>query len=81
MYKGYLKYRTVKDVNVRGLLAAYLADSYRAGNGRVAWRRVVAAYRRGDVDKRFAGETGPFGKSYLQSLRRFLTKLGYLKAR
>src|SRR4051812_11998690 len=79
MYKGYLRYRT-KDVNVRGLLAAYLADSYRAGNGRVAWRRVVAAYRRGDVDKRFAGETGPFGKSYLQSLRRFMKKLGYLKA-
>src|SRR3954469_10668166 len=74
MYKGYLRYRT-KDVNVRGLLAAYLADSYRAGNGRVAWRRVVAAYRRGDVDKRFAGETGPFGKSYLQSLRRFMKKL------
>jgi hypothetical protein len=81
MYKGYLRYRTAKDVNVRGLLAAYLADSYRAGNGRVAWRRVVAAYRRGDVDKKFAGDTGPFGKSYLQSLRRFLKKLGYLRTK
>jgi len=79
MYKGYLRYRKVKDVNVRGLLAAYLADSYNAGNGRVAWRRVVAAYRRGDVNRKFAGDLGPFGKAYLQSLRRFLTKLGYLR--
>jgi hypothetical protein len=81
MYKGYLKYRTAKDVNVRGLLAAYLADSYNAGNGRVAWRRVVAAYRRGEVDKRFAGETGPFGNAYLKSLRSFLKKTGYLRSK
>ena len=80
MYKGYLHYRKVKDVNVRGLLAAYLADSYNAGNGRVAWRRVVAAYRRGDVDKKIPGDVGPHGKAYLQSLRRFLKKLGYLRA-
>jgi hypothetical protein len=81
MYKGYLHYRKVKDVNVRGLLAAYLADSYNAGNGRVAWRRVVAAYRRGDVDKKIEGDVGPHGKAYLQSLRRFLKKLGYLRAK
>src|SRR3954468_3582815 len=81
MYKGYLRYRKVEDVNVRGLLAAYLADSYNAGNGRVAWRRIVAAYRRGDVSKKFAGEAGPYGKAYLTSLRRFLKKLGYLRAK
>jgi hypothetical protein len=81
MYKGYLHYRKVKDVNVRGLLAAYLADSYNAGNGRTAWRRVVAAYRRGDVNRKFAGDVGPHGKAYLQSLRRFLKKLGYLRAK
>src|SRR3954454_14267328 len=77
MYKGYLHYRKVKDVNVRGLLAAYLADSYNAGNGRTAWRRVVAAYRRGDVSKKIPGDAGPHGKAYLQSLRRFMKKLGY----
>jgi hypothetical protein len=80
-YKGYLRYRKVKDANVRGLLAAYLADSYNAGNGRVAWRRVVAAYRRGDVNKKFAGDAGPHGKAYLTSLRKFLKKLGYLRAK
>jgi hypothetical protein len=78
-YKGYLHYRKVKNVNVRGLLAAYLGSSYNAGNGRTAWRRVVAAYRRGDVDRKFKGEVGPFGKQYLQSVRRFLHKIGYLR--
>jgi hypothetical protein len=78
-YRAYLKYRKVKDVSVRGLLAAYLADSYNAKNGRVAWRRVVAAYRRGEVDKKFPGESGPHGRAYLMSLRSFLKKLGYLR--
>jgi hypothetical protein len=78
-YRGYLKYRKVKDVSVRGLLAAYLASSYNAGNGKVAWRRIVAAYRRGDVNKKFADEAGPHGRAYLKSLRSFLKKLGYLR--
>jgi len=81
MYKGYLKYRKVKGVNVRGLLAAYVADSYRAGNASAAWARLGHAYQRGDVNRRFAGESGPFGKAYLNSLRSFLKKLGYLRSR
>jgi hypothetical protein len=81
MYKGYLHYRKVKNVNVRGLLAAYAADAYRAGTGATAWRRVLAAYRRGDVDKKFAGDVGPFGRKYVLSLRRFLKRLGYLTSR
>src|SRR3954454_8408775 len=79
MYKGYLHYRKQKQTNVRGLLAAYLADSYNAKNGREDWRRVVAAYRRGDVHRKFAGDVGSFGKKYLRSLRRFLKKTGYLR--
>jgi hypothetical protein len=78
-YRGYLKYRKAKDVSVRGLLAAYLASSYNAGNGKVAWRRVVAAYRRGDVNKKVADAAGPYGSAYLKSLRSFLKKLGYLR--
>ena len=78
-YKAYLRYRKVKGDNVRGLLAAYAASSYNAGNGRVAWRRVVAAYRRGDVSKKADQEPGPHGRAYLTSLRRFLKKTGYLR--
>jgi len=79
MYKGYLHFRKVKDTNVRGLLAAYAADSYNAWNGPVAWRRVVAAYHRGDVDRKANEEVGPFGRKYVVSLRRFLKKLGFLR--
>ena len=77
-YRVYLTLRRNKDDNLRGVLAAYLADSHNAGQGRVAWRRVVAAYRRGELDKRGNFDVGPFGKRYLTSLRRFLKKLGYL---
>src|SRR3954469_4247862 len=66
-YKAYLHYRKVKDVNVRGLLAAYLADSYNARNGRTAWRRVVAAYRRGEVNRKLEGDAAPPGKGTLRS--------------
>jgi hypothetical protein len=79
MYRGYLRFRKDKHANVRGLLAAYLADSYNAHNGRTAWRRVVAAYRRGEVNRKIPGDIGPFGKKYLTSLRSFLKKLGYLR--
>src|SRR3954452_11828401 len=79
MYKVYLDVRKQKDVNLRGVLAAYLADSYNAKNGRTAWRRVVAAYRRGELDRKFKGDAGPFGRDYLSSLRRFLKMTVYLR--
>lgn len=68
MYRVYLRVRKIKHANMRGVLAAYLADSYNARNGRVAWRRVVAAYHRRDVNRKF-----------LVSVRRFLEKTGYLR--
>jgi hypothetical protein len=79
MYKLYLSVRKVKKANLRGVLAAYVADSYNAHNGPAAYRRVVAAYRRGELDKKIDGDIGPFGRSYLISLRKFLKKLGYLR--
>lgn len=78
-YRLYLKFRKQKGVNLRGILAAYLADSYNARNGRAAWRRVVAAYHRGDLNKPAPDEAGPWGKAYLRSVRIFLKKTGYLR--
>jgi len=78
-YHVYLRLRRKKGLNLRGVLAAYLADSYRAHNGRTAWRRVVAAYRRGELNRNGSDEVGPFGRAYLKSLRSFLKKLGYLQ--
>jgi hypothetical protein len=78
LYKAYLKIRKQKETNVRGVLAAYLADEYSAGRGKTGWRRVLAAYRRGDLDKQRSFDTGPYGRAYLKSVRSFLKKLGYL---
>jgi hypothetical protein len=79
LYKLYLRMRKEKQTNVRGVIAAYVADEYSAGRGRIGWRRVVAAYDRGDLDKLRRFDTGPYGRAYLKSLRSFLKKLGYLR--
>lgn len=79
LYRVYLHFRKQKDANLRGVMAAYLADSYNAHNSRTAWRRVIAAYHRGDLNRRFADEVGPFGKRFLRSVRLFLMKTGYVR--
>ena len=79
MYKLYLSVRHEKQTNVRGVLAAYVADSYNAHNGPAAYKRVVAAYHRHELDRKITGDIGPFGRKYLVSLRKFLKKLGYLR--
>ena len=58
-------------------LSRMLAAS--AANDAVAASVDESAYRRGDVDRKFKGDVGPFGKAYLDSLQRFLQKLGYLR--
>lgn len=78
LYRAYLTIRKQKETNVRGIIAAYVADEYSAGRGRIGWRRVLAAFRRGDLDKQRKFDTGPYGRAYLKSLRSFLKKLGYL---
>lgn len=80
LYRVYLKIRKQKETNVRGIIAAYLADEYSAGRGKIGWRRVLAAFRRGDLDKQRKFDVGPYGRAYLKSLRSFLKKLGYLSA-
>jgi hypothetical protein len=79
LYRVYLRIRKQKDANLRGVLAAYLADSYRAGKGKAAWRNVVAAYHHGELGKKSPADAGAFGKRYLISVRKFLNKLGYLR--
>jgi hypothetical protein len=61
---------------VRGFLAAYVADKYLLGQGDTAFDLVYAAYRRGDLSPP-AEFGGPRGKRYISALRRFLRKTGY----
>lgn len=81
LYRFYLRLRKEENVNVRGIMAAYLANEYRAGRGRIGWRRVVAAYRRGDFRRKFDGDSGKLGRAYIFDLRRFLARTGYIRRR
>jgi hypothetical protein len=79
-YKTYLQLRNKKDVNVRGVMAAYVADMYNARQGKLGWKRLEAAFMRGDFKRKIKGDVGPFGRNYVLSLRKFLGKLGYLRS-
>ena len=81
LYRLYLRMRRDKDVSVRGIIAAYVADEYKAGRGKLGWRRLIAAYRRGDLDKRGYAGSGKFGRAFVLDLRRFLTRTGYIRRR
>jgi hypothetical protein len=72
-------YRRVRDreVNVRGILAAYAADRYRLGERRGALRTLGRALRRGDLDRQYPQDFGPFGARYIARLDGFLRKSGY----
>ena len=80
LYRFFLELRKDKDVSTRGILAAYVADEYNAGRGAIGWRRLRAAYRRGDLDRR-GPHTGKFGRAYVLDLRRFLVRTGYIRRR
>jgi subtilisin-like proprotein convertase family protein len=69
--KQYALYRSVrrsKDGDVRGILAAWLADEYLLGRGPAGWGVLRRAERRGEV-----------GGAYLRKLRSFLRRAGYIR--
>jgi hypothetical protein len=63
--------------DVRGVLAAWLADEYLIGREESGWAALDLAYRRGELgpSKELAG--WPQGTSYLRALKAHLRKLGY----
>ena len=76
----YARYKaTFKSSNpdVRGLLAAWLADQYLLGRGPGGWGVVERAERRGELGRSNAGWVA--GKRYLRALRVFLHRTGYIR--
>jgi hypothetical protein len=63
--------------DVRGVLAAWVADQYLLGNEDAAWAKLDAAYRRRELGPRHDLAGWPQGRSYVKTLRAFLGKLGY----
>jgi subtilisin-like proprotein convertase family protein len=76
LYRNARKHR---DADVRGILAAYVADQYLLGHAASGWALVDEAYARGDLG-RAASENGyPAGRAYVRALRRFLRRTGYIR--
>jgi hypothetical protein len=75
--KLYRRTRDNRDADIRGVLAAYLADKYLLGQGRSGWRLVRRAVERGEVRKFGRFDSNPAGRAYLRRLRRFLKSTGY----
>ncbi len=73
----YRKQRSRRDVNVRGMLAAYAADRYRLGERKGARQTLFRALGRGDLNPAHALDAGPFARSYIARVDRFLRKIGY----
>ena len=61
--------------DVRGILAAWLADRYSLGRGPAGWRVLERAERRGELGRKPDG--WPIGRAYLRKLRAFLRRTGY----
>jgi subtilisin-like proprotein convertase family protein len=64
-------------MDVRGVLAAWMADMALLGREQEGWAALEAARRRGELD---TGYGWPSGRKYLRALRAYLLKLGYIRA-
>jgi hypothetical protein len=78
LWASYLKKRTSQNRDVRGVLAAWAADEALLGRWPQAFAALDVALARGDLDQGAAEASWPLGRSYLSSLRQFLTKNGNL---
>jgi hypothetical protein len=63
--------------DVRGILAAFLADEYLAKRSKQGWRVLRRAARRKQLKSPYGDNTGPSGQHYLRVLRRYLHRFGY----
>ena len=61
--------------DVRGILAAWLADEYLLGRGAAGWRVLERAERHGELGRKPDGWAT--GRAYLRKLRAFLRRTGY----
>jgi hypothetical protein len=69
---------THRAVDLRGVIAAYVADEYLLGRGSSGWKLVRSARRRGLVAGTGRGDPWPRGARYVRVLRRFLRHTGYI---
>ena len=80
LWASYLRERPRANGDVRGILAAYLADKYVLGKQADGWRRLRQANARGDLHPADACFSfTPCDGRYLAKLSRFLKRTGYAR--
>ncbi|MFN2466653.1 MAG: proprotein convertase P-domain-containing protein [Gaiellaceae bacterium] len=79
LWMRYVEERRGRHPEVRGILAAYLADAYLLGREDEAWRRIGAALRRGELGRGRTQAGFPAGRAYLGKLRLFMRRTGYAR--
>jgi hypothetical protein len=72
-WRLFLRMRKRPGQDVKGILAAYMAEEYLLGLDKQGWRRLRRARRAGYLNRGFP----PHGSAYLKKLRRFLRRTGY----
>jgi hypothetical protein len=65
-------------IAIRGALAGWTADQCLLGRAAQAWFRLETAYKAGELGKGPKDMGYPAGKQYIDSLRAFLRKTGYI---
>jgi hypothetical protein len=74
LWKGYEQEPTGEDVDVRGVLAAWMADQYLVGQQDAGWATLHQINAKGGLS---GDPVWAIGDAYLAKLRKFLTRLGY----
>jgi hypothetical protein len=77
-WRLYLRVKRDRLPDVRGVLAAWMADKALLGESASGWRALEAARRRGELGRGRLLFGLPAGREYLTKLRAFLTRTGYL---
>ena len=77
-WRLYLRLKRDRLPDVRGVLAAWMADKALLGESAGGWRTLEAARRRGELGRGRLLFGLPAGRAYLAKLRAFLTRTGYL---
>ena len=77
LWRGYLKQRSSKYSDPRGILAAWMADEYLLGKQAAGWTTMKRLNAKGQFRGIGGGDYWAKNGAYLAKLRRFLVKLGY----
>jgi hypothetical protein len=66
-----------RKLDMRGVVAAYVADEYLLGHGSTGWKLVRSARKHGRLDGLGKGDPWARGARFVRSLRKFLHRHGY----